>query len=151
MTLPQGWAWTTLGEVCLPPQYGWTTSASADGKLHLLRTTDITSGKIDWESVPFCSDEPPDTGKYLLQDGDVVISRAGSVGYSHLVKNPRLAVFASYLIRFKPLIDEHYLAYFLQSPSYWDSISEKSLGIAIPNVNASKLKQIVLSLAPLPE
>jgi len=66
MTLPQGWAWTTLGEVCLPPQYGWTTSASAGGKLYLLRTTDITSGKIDWESVPFCSDEPPDIGKYLL-------------------------------------------------------------------------------------
>jgi len=69
----------------------------------------------------------------------------------HLVKNPRHAVFASYLIRFKPLIDEHYLAYFLQSPSYWNSISKKSLGIAIPNVNASKLKQIVLPLAPPPE
>ncbi len=151
MTLPPGWVWTTLGEVCLPPQYGWTTSASADGSLHLLRTTDITSGKIDWESVPFCRDEPPDKDKYLLRDGDIVISRAGSVGYSHLVKNPRSAVFASYLIRFRPLIHEQYVAYFLQSPPYWESISEKSLGIAIPNVNASKLKQIAFPLAPLPE
>jgi len=39
----------------------------------------------------------------------------------------------------------------LQSPSYWQSISEKSLGIAIPNVNASKLKQIEFPLAPLRE
>ncbi|GAH17222.1 unnamed protein product, partial [marine sediment metagenome] len=61
------------------------------------------------------------------------------------------AVFASYLIRFRPLIDEHYLAYFLKSPSYWGSISEKSLGIAIPNVNASKLKQITIPIPPLPE
>ena len=148
---PKGWVWTTLGAVCQDPQYGWTTGAVAKGALHLLRTTDITSGKIHWETVPFCRDEPPDKDKYLLHDGDIVISRAGSVGYSYLVSNPPLAVFASYLIRFRPLVDEQYLAYFLQSPSYWQAISESSLGIALANVNASKLKQIALPLAPLPE
>lgn len=150
-SLPVGWAWTRLGEVCLDPQYGWTSSATKVGTLHLLRTTDITSGGIDWNSVPFCKVEPPEKEKYLLKDGDIVISRAGSVGYSHLIKNPTEAVFASYLIRFRPLIDEHYLAYFLKSPSYWRSISEKSLGIAIPNVNAAKLKQISIPLPPLSE
>lgn len=150
-SLPVGWVWTRVGEVCLNPQYGWTTSATNAGTLHLLRTTDITSGGIDWDSVPFCKKEPPEKEKYLLKDGDMVISRAGSVGYSHLIKNPKEAVFASYLIRFRPLIDEHYLAYFLKSPSYWGSISEKSLGIAIPNVNASKLKQITIPIPPLPE
>jgi type I restriction enzyme S subunit len=149
--LPGGWVWTRLGEVCLDPQYGWTTSAMSKGALHLLRTTDITSGNIDWSTVPFCSEEPPEKEKYLLKDGDIVISRAGSVGYSHLIKNPKGAVFASYLIRFRPLIDEKYLAYFIKSPLYWDSISEKSLGIAIPNVNATKLKQIFIPLSPLPE
>ncbi len=86
-----------------------------------------------------------------MKDGDIVISRACSVGYSHLIKNPKEAIFASYLIRFRPLIDEKYLAFFIKSPLYWDSISEKSLGIAIPNVNASKLKQIQIPLPPLPE
>lgn len=149
--LPEGWGWTRLGEICLDPQYGWTTSATAKGSLHLLRTTDITTGDINWDSVPFCKEEPPEKQKYLLKDGDIVISRAGSVGYSHLIKTPREAVFASYLIRFRPLVDEVYLAYFLKSPSYWESISEKSLGIAIPNVNASKLKQVIVPLAPFPE
>jgi type I restriction enzyme S subunit len=149
--LPEGWVWTTIGEICLPPQYGWTTSASSEGKLHLLRTTDITSGHIDWTTVPYCSEEPADKEKYLLHDGDIVISRAGSVGYSHLIKNPQPAVFASYLIRFKPSINGQYVAYFLQSPDYWQAISEQSLGIAIPNVNASKLKQINIPVAPLSE
>ncbi len=147
--LPQSWVWTTLGEICLNPQYGWTTSAKNEGYLHLLRTTDITSGNIDWDSVPFCKKEPADKEKYLLRDNDIVISRAGSVGYSHLIKNPKGAVFASYLIRFKPLIDEPYTSYFLKSPSYWNSISEKSLGIAVQNVNATKLKQISIPLSPL--
>jgi type I restriction enzyme S subunit len=149
--LPIGWVWATLGDVCTSPQYGWTTSASTHGKLHLLRTTDITQGKVNWSSVPFCKKEPIDVEKYLLNDGDILISRAGSVGYSYLVKNPEKAVFASYLIRFRPFIDGSYLSYFLKSPSYWALISEKSIGIAVSNVNASKLKQIPLPLAPLPE
>ena len=108
-------------------------------------------GGIDWDTVPYCSEEPIDRDKYLLHDGDIVISRAGSVGYSCLIKNPQLSVFASYLIRFRPLIDERYVSYFLQSPDYWQAISESSLGIAIPNVNATKLRRIPFPLAPLPE
>jgi type I restriction enzyme S subunit len=149
--LPDGWVWTTLGDVCQDPQYGWTTSASSDGNLKLLRTTDITSGKVDWDSVPFCEENPPDIEKYLLQDGDIVVSRAGSVGYSHHIRNPQKAIFASYLIRFKPLINISYVALFLKSPFYWKAISEKSAGIAIPNVNATKLRQVILPLPSLPE
>ena len=149
--LPKGWVWTSLGDITDNPQYGWTTRAASNGNLHLLRTTDITSGQIDWDSVPFCEEEPENIGKYLLEDGDIVISRAGSVGYSYLLDNPERSIFASYLIRFKPLINRFYLSYFLRSPYYWEAISEKSIGIAVPNVNASKLKQIEIPLPPLAE
>jgi len=148
-TIPSKWKWSTLGEVCFPPQYGWTTSATPIGNVRLLRTTDITSGKINWTTVPFCSQEPPNIEKYILQDGDIVISRAGSVGYSYLIRNPEQAIFASYLIRFRPKINPQYVSYFLQSPLYWEAISESSIGIAVPNVNASKLKQIKIPIPPL--
>ena len=101
--------------------------------------------------MPYCKNEPDNVDKYLLYDGDVVISRAGSVGVSYLIDNPKRSIFASYLIRFKPLIDKHFFAYFLNSPFYWQEISNKSVGIALANVNATKLKQIVISLPPLPE
>jgi len=152
--LPKGWVWVRLGETCSEPQYGWTTKARSNGNLHLLRTTDITSGSIDWDKVPFCEKEPLEKEKYILKEGDIVISRAGSVGYSCLITNPKNAVFGSYLIRFRPLVsivNERYLAVFLKSPFYWNLISEKSIGIAIPNVNASKLKEIPIPLPPLPE
>ena len=87
-----------------------------------------------------------------MKDGDVVISRAGSVGFSCLIRGPKQAVFASYLIRFRPvIIDELFLSYFLKSPAYWLAISESKLGIAVQNVNATKLKKIALPIAPLPE
>ena len=151
--LPNGWEWTTLHETCSTPQYGWTTKAIPDGTLRLLRTTDITAGNVNWETVPFCQEEPPDKEKYLLKTGDIVISRAGSVGYSYLVKNPQNAVFASYLIRFKPspMIDENYLVFFLKSPDYWKIISKEKAGIALVNVNATKLKRIEIPLPPLAE
>ena len=150
-TLPRGWLWTTIEEISHPPQYGWTTSASKTGEIKLLRTTDITSGRIDWKNVPYCKKTPDDIEKYVLHEGEVVISRAGSVGYSHLIEKPKKAVFASYLIRFKPLINPKYFSYFLKSPFYWRSISKKKLGIAVPNVNATKLKQIFFPLAPQSE
>ena len=151
--LPNGWEWTTLQEACSKPQYGWTTKATTEGTLRLLRTTDITAGNVDWETVPFCTEEPPDKEKYLLKTGDIVISRAGSVGYSYLVKNPQNAVFASYLIRFKPspIINENYLVFFLKSPDYWKIISKEKAGIALVNVNATKLKRIEIPLPPLAE
>lgn len=149
--LPKGWILTSLGEITDKSQYGWTTRASSNGNLHLLRTTDITSGKIEWDSVPFCEKEPEDIEKYLLEDGDIVISRAGSVGHSYLLRNPKRSIFASYLIRFKPLVNRFYLFYFLRSSYYWEAISEKSIGVAMANVNASKLKQIEIPLPPLAE
>lgn len=149
--ISESWEWTKIGEISHKPQYGWTTKATQKGDLHLLRTTDITSGKIEWDTVPYCTDNPPDVNKYLLEDGDIVISRAGSVGYSYLIKNPRRAVFASYLIRFKPLINEKFFHLFLQTSYYWNIISETKLGIAVPNVNATKLSQINIPIPPINE
>jgi type I restriction enzyme S subunit len=149
--LPRNWVLTKIEDVCINPQYGYTTKASKYGDLKLLRTTDITSGKIDWEKVPYCTKNPDDIEKYLLNDGDIVISRAGSVGFSYLIQTPEKAIFASYLIRFKPLIKKRYFKYFLNSPFYWNSISEKKLGIAVPNVNANKLKSIIIPLPPFNE
>ncbi|EAW5159395.1 restriction endonuclease subunit S, partial [Salmonella enterica] len=102
--LPEGWVTTHLSEICSKPQYGYTTKSSSMGDVKFLRTTDITKGAVDWSSVPYCMDAPEDVSKYQLQDRDIVISRAGSVGFSFLVQNPpSQVVFASYLIRFKPV------------------------------------------------
>ena len=67
------------------------------------------------------------------------------------MKRPEESVFASYLIRFKPLIHQKFVAYFLKSPAYWTAISESSSGIAMLNVNAKKLQQISIPLPPLNE
>jgi len=143
----------SLGEVCAKPEYGWTTSASDIGSLKLLRTTDITKETLDWSRVPFCENNPPNLSRFKLSPGDIVISRAGSVGVSALIGQCPDAVFASYLIRFRPLTGLHakYVSYFLHSPDYWHEISVSAAGIALQNVNAKKLAAIPIPIAPLPE
>jgi type I restriction enzyme S subunit len=152
--LPEGWTLTHLEDICAPPQYGWTTSAVQKGYgLKLLRTTDISGGAVDWSKVPGCREEPENPERYLLSPGDIVVSRAGSVGVSDIIKDCPKAIFASYLIRVRPLspIPSEFIAYFFHSPQYWDAIAEETSGITIPNVNASKLKRLLVPLPPLAE
>ena len=89
----------------------------------------------------------------MLRSGDIVISRAGSVGISALIGDGPASVFASYLIRMRPSegINRRFASYFLSSPSYWGQISEQSAGIALQNVNAKKLAAIEIPVAPLHE
>lgn len=152
--IPEGWARALLGQISEPPQYGWTTSAAKKSEgLKLLRTTDISRGDINWSTVPSCLEEPPDPDKYVLRRGDIIVSRAGSVGISYLIREAPPAIFASYLIRFRPRnpITSEFLSLFLRSPQYWSAIADETAGIAIPNVNASKLKNLEVPVAPLAE
>jgi type I restriction enzyme, S subunit len=153
--LPTRWTATTLGEIASQGQYGWTSKAAENGQVKYLRTTDITSGHIDWDTVPFCQDDPPDVEKYRIELGDILISRAGSVGFSALIQDipTTPAVFASYLIRYIPKseVNPKYIAHFLKSPNYWQQISAAASGIALANVNAKKLANVILPLAPLGE
>lgn len=152
--LPKGWVWTNLGEICTKAQYGWTTSANFNGKgIKLLRTTDISSGNINWSKVPFSTKEPENPRKYLLNKEDILVSRAGSVGISIKIEDCPKAIFASYLIRFRPIspISSKFISLYFKSPYYWNSIADNTAGIAIPNVNATKLQKLEIPLPPLDE
>jgi len=152
--IPQGWINSFLDDVCTKPQYGWTSSASKDGDIKLLRTTDISNGKINWHEVPFCLKVPIDLEKFILHENDILVSRAGSVGVSYRISKCDLsvrAVFASYLIRFCPLIPPSFIEHFFKSHHYWSFISGSQLGIAVPNVNATKLSKLPIPLPPLNE
>ena len=152
--MPIGWTLVNFEDICGSGQYGWTSSASSEGTVKYLRTTDITKGKISWDSVPYCKETPADIEKYRVQKNDILISRAGSIGFSSLIDEiPTLTIFASYLIRFVPSeeVKPTYIAYFLKSPDYWRQIADFSSGIALANINAKKISKIKVPLPPLNE
>ena len=118
------WIKCTLADACEGINYGLTASASDDPVgPKFLRITDIVSGQPDWNTVPHVEADEPTTKKYMLNDGDIVIARTGaSTGSSTYVKNPPLAVFASYLVRLKtkPTFDPRFVSYYLKGDEFWE-------------------------------
>jgi len=146
--IPKGWRVSTLGELCSKPQYGYTASAT-DQQVgpRFLRITDINKAPwIDWSSVPYCEIDDTAIGKYLLQNGDIVIARMADPGHAALIEDTPEAVFASYLIRFRPL-DLTYarmLQYWLRSQQYWDLVNARKTGSTRATLNAAMLSELPL-------
>ena len=143
----------TISQICEHPQYGFTASAEAiSNGPRFVRITDIKGGKINWASVPYCTCETPDN--YILKTGDILVARAGSVGKSILVDStPENAIFASYMIRFRPLdgILPGFVYWFFQSQSFWLQIEAFNRGSAMKNINSRMLSELVLPRASLSE
>ncbi|RJP85246.1 MAG: restriction endonuclease subunit S [Desulfobacteraceae bacterium] len=142
---------TTLGKICTDISYGVTTSAVQKNiGPRLLRITDIKVDGVEWEKVPGCRITEKETNKARLFDGDIVIARTGgTVGKSFLIKTPPEAVYASYLIRLRPNYDillPEYLDLFLGSANYWTQLRDAAQGAAQPNVNATTLSKISLTV-----
>lgn len=153
--LPEGWAKATVGEISEDISYGFTAKASSfPVGPRLLRITDIQNGSVKWESVPYCEIPKGKVHNYLLRSGDIVFARTGATtGKSYLINSCPEAVFASYLIRIRPIPSVLYgfLAYFFQSADYWSQISDNISGSAQPNCNATKLASLELPVPPLNE
>lgn len=148
--LPVGWEWLTLGDLCEKPQYGYTESASdvAVGP-RFLRIADINKRPwIEWSEVPYCPISDADHVKYRLHRGDVVIARMADPGHGAYIDSDVDAVFASYLIRFRPLHDEYgrYLQHWLRSAGYWNLVRGHSSGSTRANLNAKVLSAFPIAL-----
>ena len=146
--MPDGWAVRTLGDLCHKPQYGYTASAQSEPVgPQFLRITDINKDSwVSWSRVPYCKATDDEFSKYRLGKGDVLIARMADPGHGILVEEDVGAVFASYLIRFRP-VENHtarLLQYWLKSDAYWDLVRGRATGTTRRSLNAR-----VLSLFPL--
>ncbi|MDN5271899.1 restriction endonuclease subunit S [Chloroflexus sp. MS-CIW-1] len=154
--LPKEWRVVRLGEVVEKPQYGFTAAAQRDPVgPKMLRITDIQDGNVNWNAVPYCECGNDDIPKYLLEAGDILFARTGSVGKAFLVSSvPEPSIFASYLIRVRvdrTRLDPQFAFLFMQSAAYWSQIASQTHGAVQPNINATQLKSLLLPLPPLPE
>ncbi len=135
--------------------YGFTASAGLSGNAKLLRITDIQDGKVQWDDVPFCEIDKKGLCNYQLENDDIVIARTGgTVGKSFVISDISVvAVFASYLIRIKPVPGLYipYIASYLESPCYWRQLTDATSGTGQPNVNGQSLSNLLVPIPPFDE
>lgn len=137
------WRDATVAELCAQVDYGYTASASDDPELpRFLRITDIVGSHIDWRSVPGCEVDQSRLNKFLLAEGDIVVARTGAtVGHAKRIRQHPEAVFASYLVRFRPAegIEPSFLGAVVESAAYKEWVLQHAGGAAQPNANAKVL------------
>ena len=148
--IPTGWHMRSLGGLCDKSQYGYTQSATDEPiGPKFLRITDINKKSwIEWETVPYCKIGGDDLEKYRLHKGDILIARIADPGHSCMIEKEREAVFASYLIRFRPKLEIYgrFLQYWLQSSAYWNLVTGRAAGTTRVSLNAKVLSEFPVLL-----
>lgn len=132
-------------------QYGYTETATTEPVgPKFLRITDIAQNYIDWNSVPYCPISEGNHEKYVLSEGDVVVARTGAtVGYAKMVgRNIPDSVFASFLVRIRPIDDEYryYFGLAITSSEFLDFVQTNAGGSAQPQANPPLLGEFELSI-----
>ena len=143
--LPNGWAWATL-ERCGRQASIWLDEplalrpwgpATSPHNRHHFRQRRLGNSPL----VRRCTRR---TDTYLLRTGDVSSRISGATfGRSYLVIDPPPSVFASYLVRLRPVeVCAKYVYWFLQSAAFWTQAESAKVGMAQPNLSASKIGAI---------
>ena len=153
--VPKGWKWCRLRDVIYPPKYGTSSKSLSNGDVPVLRMGNIQDGKVVYDKLVF-SNNVEDNRKYLLQDGDLLFNRTNSaelVGKTAIFKGNRHVIYAGYLILLRPIkTNSEYLNYIFSSPyvrSYCKEV--KTIGVQQCNINAEKVSQLLVPIAPFEE
>ncbi|MEZ5643817.1 MAG: restriction endonuclease subunit S [Burkholderiaceae bacterium] len=132
-------------------------SSEQDGYVPVLRATNIQAARLVLDSDLVFVPEANVSATQKLRAGDIVV--ATSSGSKHLVGKSALlghdwgGSFGAFCAAIRPAesVDPRYLASFLQSPSYWKQIGEKSMGVNINNLRRGDIESVQLPLPDLDE
>ena len=154
--IPNSWKWDRWGNISFKIQYGYNAPAKNQGKIKMVRISDIQNNTVNWPRVPFCDISDNDVEDYLLHNNDILFARTGgTVGKSFLVNSIKEnAIFAGYLIRtvydFNNL-NSNYLKYFMETGLYWNQLKEGTIATAQPNCNGQTLSSMFIPIPPIKE
>ena len=142
------WVSTRLKYLCTDSgQYGLNVSAESytSSGVRLIRTSDITaSGALRSESTGIYVSAGIDT-RHRLQEGDILLSRSGTLGRSFLVPAEADGYsFAGFLIRFRPqsCVDPRFLHFATKSTPFQSVVHSEAVSSTIQNFNADRYANI---------
>lgn len=155
--IPEHWDVIKLKHICWRvANYGANESSDkyAQDGIRFLRTTDIDeAGCLTPENAVFMDKSV--IGDYLLDEGDILLSRSGTIGRSFLYSKHEHGdcSFASYLVRFscKENYFPKFIFYFTKSKSFFDWLGISVIQSTIGNVSGQKYANLPLTIPPFEE
>lgn len=149
--LPENWTWISLAHIKEFSMYGprFSSKDYVDEGVAILRTTDVSdSGKVDWENSPKLLISGDEYEKYKLVEGDLLITRTGSIGTISVFNDDRKAIAGAFLIHYRLAthINSWFIFYFLKSQRAQNHFYEKSTGSGRPNLNVPNIELLAIPL-----
>ena len=105
-------------------------------------------------SQVFAAKEAPSRAKQFICCGDILVSMVrpnlNAVALVQRKSNHLLVASTGYcVLRCKPNVNNRYLFYFCQSPTFIDTLTAQATGASYPAVNASIIRDCLIPLPPL--
>jgi type I restriction enzyme S subunit len=154
--VPEHWEVRRLKTICSRSAlYGANIPATeyTTNGIRFLRTTDITDDGCLKDHGVFVPESV--VRDYILSDGDLLISRSGTVGRSFLYDRSLHGpcAYAGYLVRFVPKdeVIPKYLFLFTKSEVFIGFLQIMAISSTIENVNGEKYANCPFTLPSLPE
>ncbi len=156
--LPDGWAWKRLVEVCKKITDGAHQSPKTidKGKPYITVRDIQGNGQIDFDGCKFISNEDFELlvkNNCKPNNGDVLLSKDGTVGKVSLVKDNTAFVVLSSLAILSPsnnLLSE-FLKNYLLSPYFVEAALNSKTGAAIKRIVLKAIKEFYIPVPPLEE
>ena len=135
--------------------YGANVPASsyASSGVRFIRTSDISDdGEMTADGVFVPYELVQD---YILKDGDILLSRSGTIGrsFQYDERSHGPCAYAGYLVRFvlNHTADPRYILLYTKATAFEDFVHAIAISSTIDNVNAAKFSNAFMPLPPLPE
>ena len=152
---PAGWRICNLGAVIENTQYGTSNASGEDGEIPVIGMKNIQDGRVTLNNLEKTHLSETEYQSLLLRRGDILINRTNSyelVGKTGIYDSDVPAVFASYLVRLKPDLNQvnpKYLNYWLNSPQIKKVIKKiATKAISQANINPTELQKFCPLLLP---
>lgn len=124
-----------------------------DGNVAIVNISNISETGIDYDNLDTTNDEERKVARYLLEDGDVLITTKGfTVKIGVFEKQPRMVIASSNLCVIRPkgkLINGTYLKLFLESETGMKLIQSLQRGTTIININYQDICELEVPVPPM--
>ena len=157
--LPEGWKWVRLGSMAEIISKGTTPKGGKDAYepsgVAFLRVENINEdGTISHENIVYVSTEQHTNflKRSILEDGDVLISIAGTLGRTGIVRSIDLPMNTNQAVSFVRLrkgFSNRYIRYFVNSPASQQLLLAQTKVTSIPNLTLEIINNCPVPLPPL--
>ncbi len=161
--IPGNWQWIKIGNISRLVTKGTTPRGGnvsySNSGIGFLRAENVAGfDKINKQNLNFVNEETHLTflNRSILKAGDILITIAGTLGRTALVRKEDLPLNANQavsLIRMvnEKLIDLKYIIYAINSPLIQKSLTDQKKITAIPNLTLEIITNFIIPLPPLAE